>query len=289
VGVVGPQSPKGARASEARVEVVGVVGPQSPKGARNSLADRHKAREGEGSMAKIKEFEINVTLKNNLLKERRLKLGLTQKELAQEAGISHGIYSELEGLRMSPIRMLPICRIPDCDNGAVFSKGPLCRKHAITEAVTGMAFPPKTGWKKCILPLADYFACLPSDLFPDVILAVTNPRSSLKIDEAQVSRIKHLLKESLTEPPCLLPAAEEMVMKMEEIQQLQGFIDRLKPLHQDVLKKHWGLGCEPMTLSQIGKPLRLSRERIRQIETEAIGILQKLYGKAILKEREMAG
>lgn len=233
-------------------------------------------------MRKIKEFEINISLKNNLLKERRLKLGLTQKQIVQSTGESS--YPEMEGLRVSPIRKLPICRLPDCDRKAAPSKGYLCWKHVVSEAVTGMDFPPKTGWKQSAMALADYFGCQPSDLFPDVILEVITPRSSMKLDEEQVGRMRQLLRDSVVEPPRLISPVEEEVMKKEEILQLEGFIGMLKPAYQRVLRKHWGLGCDPLTFAEIGKPMRLSRERIRQIELEAIGILRKIYAKTLLRE-----
>ena len=69
-----------------------------------------------------------------------------------------------------------------------------------------------------------------------------------------------------------------------ETGRLRSSIGMLKPAYQQVLRKHWGLGCDPLTLTEIGKPMKLSRERIRQIELEAIGILRKIYAKTLLRE-----
>jgi DNA-binding XRE family transcriptional regulator len=132
-------------------------------------------------MGKIKEFEIKVTLKNNLLKERRLALGFTQDQLAQEAGINLGDYTALEGLRMFPLMNLKVCRIPECDAPTDHRSGYLCKKHVGLPG--GLDFPPKAVWKKSALRLIDYFSCQPSDLFPDVILKIDNPSSSMKLDE----------------------------------------------------------------------------------------------------------
>jgi DNA-binding XRE family transcriptional regulator len=236
-------------------------------------------------MAKIKEFEINVTLKNNLLKERRLALGFTQARLAQEAGINLGDYTALEGLRMFPLMNLPICRFPDCDRPTNHRSGYLCWKHA--DSPGGMDFPLKMGWKKSVLRLIDYFSCQPSDLFPDVILKIDNPSSSMKLDEDQVSRMKQILSDEMREPPRLISAVEEEYMKVEEIRQLESFIGMLNPIQQKVLREHWGLGCKPRTCKQIGKSVKLSHTRISQIEWQAIRILRNIYAKSLRRERLM--
>ena len=238
-------------------------------------------------MAKIKEFEINVTLRNNLLKERRLALDLTQAQMALEVGISLNDYSMLEGLRKSPLMKLPICRIPDCDRSTVRGTAHLCQKHVVSHATTCMNFPLKFDWKKSALLLADHFECLPSDLFPDVILTVTNPSSTMKLDEDQVSRMKQILSDEMREPPLLISAVEDEYMKVEEIRQLESFIGMLNPIQQKVLREHWGLGCKPKTCEQIGKSVKLSHTRISQIEWQAIRILRNIYAKSRQRERLM--
>jgi len=51
----------------------------------------------------MKELEVTLTLRNNLLKERRLKMGLSQEQLAKKIGISMQSYGGLEVMRDSPI------------------------------------------------------------------------------------------------------------------------------------------------------------------------------------------
>jgi RNA polymerase sigma factor (sigma-70 family) len=52
-------------------------------------------------------------------------------------------------------------------------------------------------------------------------------------------------------------------------------LDEIEPREADILRLHYGLdGRKPMTLREIGKKLGLTRERIRQIQREA---LTKLY------------
>jgi RNA polymerase primary sigma factor len=48
-------------------------------------------------------------------------------------------------------------------------------------------------------------------------------------------------------------------------------LDHLEPREATVLKMRFGLGdAEPHTLKEIGAELGLTRERVRQIETEAL-------------------
>ena len=47
----------------------------------------------------MKEIEVKVTIRNNLIKERRLSEGLTQKELADRVGLNKCTISAIEGFR----------------------------------------------------------------------------------------------------------------------------------------------------------------------------------------------
>lgn len=51
----------------------------------------------------MKALELTLTLKNNLLKARRLALGKTPGEMAEAIGISYPAYLEFEALTRSPI------------------------------------------------------------------------------------------------------------------------------------------------------------------------------------------
>ena len=67
-------------------------------------------------------------------------------------------------------------------------------------------------------------------------------------------------------------AHSDLLAKLEE---LLGVIDEREAT---ILRLRYGLGSpdgDPMTLKEIGKVVGLTRERVRQIEQEA---LRKLYG-----------
>ena len=61
-----------------------------------------------------------------------------------------------------------------------------------------------------------------------------------------------------------------MVAEEEKTMVLQ-LLDEIEPREADVLRLHYGLdGCKPMTIRESGKKLGLTRERIRQIQRQAL-------------------
>lgn len=68
---------------------------------------------------------------------------------------------------------------------------------------------------------------------------------------------------------------EQALVADEQKQEVLRFLNEIEPREANVLRMHYGLdGKKPLTLRQIGKKLNLTRERIRQIQRQA---LTKLY------------
>ena len=117
--------------------------------------------------------------------------------------------------------------------------------------------------------------------------------SSLKPDE--VERLRHIMKDTYMLSygesddssdryafEIKDPSMPEMVESLR-VHKLPGAVqDALRTLssrHRDVLQRRFGLSGErPQTLEEIGVHLNLSRERIRQIEQEAINFMRKSKG-----------
>lgn len=109
-----------------------------------------------------------------------------------------------------------------------------------------------------------------------------------KIAKRQVKRIKaaiDLLRAGKIEHDCLesnnitgcIPAADtESDFNSDDFTFLHTKIESLPPAEREVIKMRYGMGCEAMTLEQIGKIMGLTRERIRQIQNS---------GQARLKDR----
>jgi len=67
-----------------------------------------------------------------------------------------------------------------------------------------------------------------------------------------------------------IPAVEVELIRDSFNSQIQSIVDELDEKERQVLRMRFGLdGEEPRTLQEIGETLRLSRERIRQIESKA--------------------
>ncbi len=62
--------------------------------------------------------------------------------------------------------------------------------------------------------------------------------------------------------------------KSDDLKQVLGLLDKMDPREATVLRMRFGLNDEePKTLKEIGECLGLTRERVRQIENEALAKL----------------
>jgi len=69
----------------------------------------------------------------------------------------------------------------------------------------------------------------------------------------------------------------EKVMTQNEVQLLSEMLNAVDEREAKVLRMRYGIGVDhPMTLSEIGEKLGLTRERIRQIENDALNNLQEI-------------
>ena len=67
-----------------------------------------------------------------------------------------------------------------------------------------------------------------------------------------------------------IPPADFDLVRKSFREEVDRLLRQLKPRERQVIELRFGMGSdEPMTLEEVGKRLRLSRERIRQIEDKA--------------------
>jgi RNA polymerase primary sigma factor len=72
-------------------------------------------------------------------------------------------------------------------------------------------------------------------------------------------------------PDHATPAPDEAIAEARMRRATRALLDGLSPREQEILRKRFGLdNTKEHTLAEIGQSLSLSRERIRQIETEAL-------------------
>ncbi len=70
----------------------------------------------------------------------------------------------------------------------------------------------------------------------------------------------------------------ETCVKSDYIELIAKYIDELSRRQRIIIKSRFGIGCDEMTLEEVGKKFRLTRERIRQIEASALQKLGVLMG-----------
>jgi len=93
-------------------------------------------------------------------------------------------------------------------------------------------------------------------------------------DEGQeLTHLELLREDSLNQEEAI---AEEEEKKIRE-REVQNAIKRLNEKEAYVIKNRI-MSEEPLTLQEIGDHLKLSRERVRQIESEALKKLRKEFG-----------
>jgi RNA polymerase primary sigma factor len=81
--------------------------------------------------------------------------------------------------------------------------------------------------------------------------------------------INELVADTNNRPP------DEIVRDEDELRQLEELMEGMDPRAAKILKLRYGLeGEDPLTLKEIGERIGLTRERVRQIEHEALGRLR---------------
>jgi RNA polymerase primary sigma factor len=76
------------------------------------------------------------------------------------------------------------------------------------------------------------------------------------------------------------PSPPDQMMNSETQQEMLKLLSVLKPIEADILKKRFGLvNDRERTLKEIGDEYRLSRERVRQLQEQALGKMRKAMAK----------
>jgi RNA polymerase primary sigma factor len=76
------------------------------------------------------------------------------------------------------------------------------------------------------------------------------------------------------------PGAPEQMMNSETQKEMLKLLGGLKPIEADILRKRFGLvNDRERTLKEIGDEYRLSRERVRQLQEQALGKMRRAMAK----------
>jgi RNA polymerase nonessential primary-like sigma factor len=72
------------------------------------------------------------------------------------------------------------------------------------------------------------------------------------------------------------------------IKQMESLVDKLTENQQEVIARRFGLrGFEKGTLEEVGREIDLTRERVRQIQVEALKALRVLLEKDGLTQEDL--
>jgi len=192
----------------------------------------------------VKEFELTMRLRNNLIKKRRLAMGLTPRECSKQAGLCYGLYLRYEGLKESPLS-----------------------EYGEWHAKRGL---PCGDFRPSAKLLAAFFGVSPEDLFPDAVLAVKKPEVVAELEGERALALGQMA--AAIELP---PTPEDLVGDAEIGAALRVAMGTLTPREQEIIQ---GRYFDEQTLRDVGEGqassgLGVSRERIRQVE---VGALRKL-------------
>ena len=114
---------------------------------------------------------------------------------------------------------------------------------------------------------------LPAKKIRDLIVASQTPRSLESPDRSdREPHVLGIVADSST------PSPLEDTLIRERRERVMAALDRLSPRERQVIRLRYGIGFDNgRTLREIGQILRVSRERVRQIETEALAKIQELH------------
>jgi len=202
-----------------------------------------------------KDFELELRVRNNRLKERRLALGLSAPQLAKEIGISYHSYITLESMHVSPI-------------------GRKAGFLALGEERVA-------SWRKSALKIAAFYCVPPEVLWTDAILAVKAPRVVAQVDGGTLMAIA-----GATTSEWLITSGRstaDTYDATETLTRAKKVISRLPLREQQVLYQRFGLGEDGRdhTLTEIGERLGVCKERVRQHEASGLKHLR-----SALREQE---
>lgn len=185
----------------------------------------------------MKAIEVEIRLRNNRLKKARLRLGMSQQELAKAIGVSQKRISQFELLQRSPLN--------------------------------------KQGeWSEDALALSDYLYEDPETLFPPETHNLRNRPTVQRVEMDAESIPSVLLGQSLSLLPTPDEAIMERE-KSEGVQKIIRESTLLDPRRKQVVEMYYGInGHDPHSFQEIADHFRVTAVYARILRDEGLEILR---------------
>ena len=107
--------------------------------------------------------------------------------------------------------------------------------------------------------ICDYFCVMPYEVWSDnQLIALESNKREVEFSHQELTRL-----ESSSDPL-------KAIGNDEFIEAFDNVLSTMTRREQVVIKARFGIDCEVKTLDEIGKEFDISRERVRQIETQAL-------------------
>ena len=136
-------------------------------------------------------------------------------------------------------------------------------------------------WRRATARLSDVLGRVPTS--EEIARSLALPKKKLPIIRKAIQINQAGPQSEQTEPGWTLGDVvmderaknpEDTLLEEDVLKQVRGMLGSMDPRESAVLNMRFGLdGQEPQTLKEIGATFDLTRERVRQIETQAIGRL----------------
>jgi RNA polymerase sigma factor (sigma-70 family) len=195
----------------------------------------------------MKEFELEFRIRNNLLKQRRLELGMNQRQFAEAVGIQVNSYCALETMRDSP-------------KGA------------------------EGDWRPTALKIAEYHGLGMEELFPDKLLAVEVTSGTKLVDADEISG---LLLSDHQQKLLTAGAPDEVVYKNEEMEILKKYLSKLIPRKEKIVRMYYGMDNDEegqprqeKNCREIAEEMEITQARAKAIKEHGVRDLQKIAWQA---------